>query len=132
VGIQLKSTHLSAAVDVLNIELLVYSATDKFEWMLILNPTVAGTFTYSSLGSDAAINYATGATANTVSGGTALAGGFGTSDNKGSAVFQSIDNALRLGSTISGTADTIVLCIRPVGGSTALTVEGGINIRQFS
>ncbi len=44
-----------------------------------------------------------------------------------------VDSALRLGVKIDGTTlDTIVLCVRPVAGTTGLDVEGSITWRELS
>lgn len=134
VGIRLKSTHLDATIAILNEALQIQTASDRIEWMLIFNPTIAGTFTYSDL-TNSAIQTATGATANTVTGGTILSGGFAeslaaSSGGAGSIISQ-LENALRLGSNIDGTPDEIVLCARPVGGATAVDVEGALFWREL-
>ena len=41
-----------------------------------------------------------------------------------------IDNAILLGSTIAGVVDTIVLCVRPIAGSTNVDVEGSLTWRE--
>lgn len=132
VGIRLKATHLGAAVKIVNIGLAEHVGSKEYEWMLIFNPTVAGTFTYGNE-TNSAIQTATGATANTVTGGTIIDGGFASSAQKGGiTTADEIHNALRLGADIAGTVDSIVLCVRPVGGSTAIDVEGSITWREIS
>ena len=102
---------------------------------MILNPTVSGTFTYADE-SQSAVQIARGATANTVTGGLKLEGGFiESSGNAGGAAGgtgKDILNAVRLGSLIDGTVDTMVLCARPIGGSTGVDIEGAINWRELS
>ena len=83
------------------------------------------------LKTNSAIEAATGATANTVTGGTIITGGFASSAQKGgTTISQSVKNALRLGADISNVVDEIVLCIRPIGGTTALDIEGSITWRE--
>ena len=45
VGIRLKSTHLDTTVRLLNAVMQIQTSPDSAEWLLIFNPTVAGTFT---------------------------------------------------------------------------------------
>ena len=130
-GIQLKTTHRDAVVMVDNILLQLQSANDFAEWVLLFNPTVAGTFTYNAI-TNSAVAAATGATANTVTGGFQLEGGFfsaGQGGVGGSSV-GAVKNALRLGAAIDGTVDSIVLAVRPVAGSSNIDVEGGLSWKE--
>ena len=82
---------------------------------------------------NSAVQIATGATANTVTGGTSIAGGYSQSGVKGGAIGSEIENALRLGVAIDGTTlDEIVLCVRPVAGSTNIDIEGSLEWREES
>ena len=123
IGIRLKPTHLDCAVKLVNQSLLSETA-DDFEWCVVLNPTVAGTFTYSDL-DRSSLQTALGATANTVTGGIQLAGGYGDASLSTS---QELLNSIRLGASISGVPDEIVLCVRPL--SVNLDIQGGITIRE--
>lgn len=108
IGIRLKSTYYD--ITAIPERFSIISLTnDNFRWRLVLNPTVAGTFTYNDL-ADSSIQYATGATANTVTGGTVIDSGYGQSQSVTDRQFLT---ALHLGSTISGVQDTIVLTITP-------------------
>lgn len=130
VGIRLKTTHLDATIDIVNITVTEHVGSKEFEWILFLNPTVAGTFTFGNE-TNSAVQTATGATANTISGGTAIAGGHGSSARQGGASTQeAIHSAIRLGATIAGVADRMVLCVRPIGGSTNIDVEGSLTWRE--
>ena len=131
VGVKLKTTHLGATVKMLAASILETAGSNNYEWMLILNPIVAGTFTYADLDSDASVQIATGATANTVTNGHFITGGHGSSGAKGGAEGSSVDSARWLGAAIDGTRDDIVLCVRPVG-SVSLDIEGGITLRSLS
>lgn len=64
-----------------------------------------------------------------------IAGGFiesggAQSGNSGSGG-RGIENAVLLGSKIDGTMDTIVLCARPIGGSSNVDIEASINWREL-
>ncbi|HEG44640.1 hypothetical protein LCGC14_1021810 [marine sediment metagenome] len=132
VGIRLKATHLGATISLVDVSLTEHQGSKFYEWLLIFNPTVADTFAYSAL-TNSAIETATGATANTVTGGTIITGGFASSAQKGgTSIAQSVQNALRLGADISNVVDEIVLCVRPVGGSTGIDIEGSITWREGS
>jgi len=123
VGIRLKSTELGQVVKLAGISM--FSETnDDFEWLVILNPTVADTFTYSDL-AGSAIQYATGSAANTVTGGTALAGGWSASS---SAVSEIVDSLYYMGSQVDGTQDEVVLCVRPL--ATQADIQGSITIKE--
>lgn len=132
VGIRLKSTHLDASVNIVDISLAEHQGTKEYEWILIFNPTVASTFAYADQ-ANSAVQAATGATANTVTNGTVITGGFASSAQKGgTSVAEAVENALRLGSNIAGTVDEVVLCVRPVGGTSNLDIEGSITWRELT
>lgn len=133
-GIRLKSEYIGASIKILNASIQIQTGSDRLEWKLILNPTVAGTFTYADQ-TNSAVQIAKGATANTVTGGIDITGGFAESGgnqsgNVGSAE-RGIDNALLLGSLIDGTVDSIVLAVRPIGGSADVDVEGSLTWREL-
>jgi hypothetical protein len=127
VGIRLKSTALDSFIRIRDLSILS-ETNDDFEWLLIINPTIAGTFTFSDI-TNSCLQAARGATANTVTGGTILAGGFGT---KGAAieVSEALNNTITLGSTISGIADRIVLCVRPL--SSNADIQGSLSWVEVS
>lgn len=130
VGIRLKSGALDASIELLSVSIAEHQGNNNYEWLLIVNPTVAGTFTYSDV-TNAAVQTAKGATANTVTNGTVIAGGHASSALKGSSDQKSLDSAQRLGAAIDGTVDEIVLCARPIGGSINLDLEAGITWREL-
>jgi hypothetical protein len=133
-GIRLKSGYLGAAIKIIKAALQVQTASHQIEWTLKLNPTVAGTFTYSGL-AQSALEVARGATANTVTGGYDIDGDFlDSASNAGGGAGGKdalVSNAIRLGSLIDGTPDEIVLCARPIGGSTNVDVEGSLTWREL-
>ena len=131
VGMRLKSTHLGASVKLVDVSIVEHQGSKFFEWILLFNPTVADVFTYGDE-ANSAVQIATGSLANTVTGGTAIGGGMASSAQKGgTTVSKALENALRLGATIGGTPDEVVLCVRPVGGSTGLDIEGSILRREL-
>ena len=108
------------------IAMQIQNASKNVEWMWILNPTVAGTFTYNAV-TNSSLEVATGASTNTVTNGTEITGGFieSTSGGGGSGgVSSPIPNAQLLGANIAGTVDTMVLCARCIGGTSAAEIEG--------
>jgi hypothetical protein len=125
IGMRLKSTHLDSIVKLKQFSVLA-ETNDNFEWQILLNPTVAGTFTYSDV-ANSSIQTAKGATANTITGGTILDCGFASS-NTGQLI---PTNTLRyLGSAIDGTPDEIILCVRPL--SSNADIQGTITWKESS
>jgi hypothetical protein len=89
-------------------------SNDNFRWTLSLNPTIAGTFTYSDV-DNSAVQVATGATANTISNlGVEIVGGYAASNI---AIEKEIKSILGLGSTIDGTPDELVLSVMPLSSN---------------
>ena len=133
-GIKLKSAYIGTTIRIINSSIQLHTANHKCEWMLIYNPTVAGTFTYSDQ-TNSAVQVAKGATANTITGGYYITGGFvesgGHQSGNAGSTSRGIENALRLGSLIDGTTDSIVLAIRPIAGSTNVDVEGSLTWREL-
>jgi len=131
-GIRLNASYLDHTVKVLRTTVLM-TAAGVFEWLLIFNPTVAGTFAYSQV-TNTAIDEATGVSTNTVTGGTVIASDYGASTGSGGNASggsgDAIDNALKLGSAINGTQDTIVLCVRAT--TSGRTFLGGLTVKQIS
>lgn len=127
-GIRLKSAYVGCTIDILDLSVLMASA-DNYEWTLVLNPTVAGTFTYSDITNSALQKAVGNGSTNIASGGTVLAGGYGTS--KSEITGDQLKNLLKLGSSISGTTDALVLCIYPLGANN-VSCYGSINYRQFN
>lgn len=114
-GIRLGSNYLDTLVDVLSFTLLAIS-NDSQRWELWLNPTVAGTFTYNAV-SNSSVEIAKGSgSGNTVTttGATLLDSGYISAST--SSRFD-IQSAIRLGATIAGVADEIVLCTTPLSSN---------------
>ena len=124
VGIRLKAAYLDVTVTPVNISVMTLT-NDSFRWQLILNPTVAGTFTYSDL-ANSAVQTATGATANTVTSGIVIGSGY---VSKASDSSSELETALRMGSTIAGVFDTLVLCATPISSNADLI--GSLTFREL-
>lgn len=118
-GFRLKSAFFGATVIPFSVSLVAQTA-DIFEWILKLNPTVASTFTYSDI-TNSALQSATGVTANTVSGGTDLCGGFVYASTTQES---NLTRNLRLGASIAGVADQLVICVRPL--TAGAHIQGGL------
>jgi len=132
-GIKLKAAYLGASVKLISVSTQIQTGAENGEWILKMNPTVAGTFTYANE-TNSAIMTASGATANTVTGGVDITGGFAFSITGGAgsgAMETFITNALRLGAAIDDTVDEIVLCWRPVGGTAGHDVEASMTWREM-
>ncbi len=104
------------------------SSIDAYQWQLIFNPSVAGTFTYNDVAGEPLQKAIGNGTTNIASGGTIVAGGYGTS--KLSADTNALKALKKLGCSISGTMDTLVLCIYPLGNN-ALDAYASVNYRAF-
>jgi hypothetical protein len=131
-GIRLKSEYIGASVKLLATSMQIQSANHKVEWILKLNPTVANTFTYADE-TNSAVQVARGGATNTVTGGIDFDGGFLETQGGGRAGSDAkeLDNAILLGSLIDGTVDELVLCARPIAGSSNVDVEGSLVYREL-
>lgn len=123
-GCRLKADQLGCDFEPTSVSILSLM-NDSFEWLLIYNPTVAGTFTFTDK-PDSCIQIATGDAANpstnTVTGGVVIDRGFGVSDKDTSLPLESL---ISLGAKINGTRDIIVLAVRPL--SSNADIQGALN-----
>jgi len=133
-GLRLQPGKADAEIDVIDYAIHIKTATDVI-YKVILNPTVAGTFTYNNINNsviavakgDAAGNPST----NTVTGGTLLQSGYikaAGGATSGGGAKDNLVNALRLGMSIAGVTDTIVLCVQPLDANA--DVYGAITWRE--
>lgn len=130
IGIRLNSSKVDTLVDVLDYSVLSITADNQLI-QLWLNPTVAGTFTYNSI-TNSSVSVAKGDTsgnpsANTVTGGTLLYSDYISSQQSFNI---SVQNAIRLGMSIDGTLDTIVLTTTPLTSNSDVTAS--IKWRELS
>lgn len=115
-GIRLKAAYLSADVRLEKISMIETSGTNNpFLWKLHLNPTVTAGLTYSDQ-SNSAIQFGRGdadtASNNVITAaGTVLAGGYQARTDATANV--AINTALRMGATIAGVADRLILSGTP-------------------
>jgi len=126
IGLRLKSTHLDNQVKLVDFS-MNSASSDDVEWIIMLNPDVAGTFTFNAV-ANSAVEVAIGSSnTNTVTNGTVLANGYVKAQGNVSRLTSTLRN---LGSTISGTADRIVLCHRPITSNA--TIYSAINWKELS
>lgn len=129
-GIRLKPTHRNIRVEETEFNMIALT-NDDFLWEIHLNPTVAGTFTYADVDETSSFQAASGDTVsnpstNTVTNGILLYSGLGQG---GSISTPYLNSAIRVGSTIDGTMDEIVLSVSPL--SVNLDITATLNLREF-
>lgn len=130
IGIRLKSAQIDQSVDIIDFSVLP-TTNDNQLIQIWLNPTVAGTFTYNAV-SNSSVEVALGdtgggASTTTVTGGTLL-----YSVNASSQVARELQilNSIRLGASLAGVRDTIVLTTRPFTSNS--DVSGTISWRELA
>jgi len=116
-SIRLKSTHLDTSIipDEFSV---ISTTTSSFRWGLYLNPVIAGVDAASWVGlTNSAVEYdVSRTTTNTLSNGTLLTSGYGTST---SSAFAGIVNpSLYLGATPLGVRDELVLAVQNLANQT--------------
>lgn len=129
IGIRLKTTDLGCVVKMESVSVLA-TTNDDFEWLVILNPTVANAVTFGNESSSCvqtAVGNAGNPSNSTLTGGTILDGGY--ADASSGQKFP-LENALRLGVAIDGTRDEIYLGVRPFSANA--DVVGSIQWRELS
>lgn len=130
VSLRLKSgANLAATVSMLRVS-IVNSTNSTFRWGLYLNPTIAGVDAASwvsdnntSLEYDISRN-----NTNKVSGGILLGSGYGS--DSVNMIVSEIGQQVRLGSTIAGVADQLVLAVQTVGVTTAETYLASVTFSE--
>lgn len=119
IAIRLRSGYEGAEVSLATAHVMCTS-TAQYRWSLLLNPTVTGTaFSFTAV-TNSAIEADVARTSGTkVSGGTQLGSGYGQQSSTESAVISvEIPNRIRLGSSIAGVNDVIVLAAQRITGTT--------------
>ncbi len=126
IGVRSKPDRLGTIVQ-FTAATILSSTADDVEWLAVLNPTVAGTFTFADLDANSAAQVATGdvAGSNTVTGGTIIGGGY-FSRNTG--IRAPLDPIRYLGAAIDGTQEEIVLAVR--GITSGLDAVGSVTWRE--
>ncbi|MBT6051151.1 MAG: hypothetical protein HOG49_30495, partial [Candidatus Scalindua sp.] len=115
-GMRLKATQLGISVLIEAISALATTQNDQAHWDLVLNPNIAGTFTYVDQ-TNSAVQIATGAAENTITNGTQIDGGYFSTV---APISLEAENAIRLGSKIDGTPDEIVAVVTPITNNIAV------------
>lgn len=122
VGVRLRSDQTST-LEVSGVSIFTTAGNDDFNWFLLINPTITGTFAYTDL-PNTRYQYAIGGDNTEIalgSKGYILAEGFGRGDR---ALSSNVINKFTLGKAINGTADQLVLAIGNNSGG-GVTVRGG-------
>lgn len=124
-GMRLDSTKLMQSfVEPIDISILSTS-NDNYRWELVLNPTFAAAPTYSSVTNSAVETYTNAAAPTTITGGYVLASGYAL---KSQAINVNPEILRKLGVSINGTADQLVLAITPL--SAAMTCFASITRKE--
>jgi len=117
-AMRLKPTHLGATVRPVEVNVICTSTAD-WRWALLLNPDFTGTtLSYSGVANSAVDACTTAGNGTTVSGGSLLASGYGSSSPQVSGLANIATQDVPLGSTIAGVADQLVLAVQRVSGTT--------------
>lgn len=125
-ALRLKANHVDTSLDILVFSILG-TTPDNFLWELLLNPTVTGLVDgdfSSEIGE--AVEIATGGTSRPITDkGNIIDNGYVSQKDQSR---NTIENAIRLGMSISGLRDVFVLSITPLSNN--LTVFPAITIRE--
>ena len=126
---RLRSGYAGSIVTPLGGWMTTSAASISYRWALLLNPTFTGGIpSYSSIASTSSgLESATPANTITVSGGTVLASGVGSTTQP--AVIPPLQSDWRPGGTSGGTADQVVLAVQNIVAA-ANTFFGGANVRE--
>lgn len=125
-AMRLKTGYIGTTVDILDVSLITTS-NDNYEWRLILNPSGLNSLSYSGI-NNSSIEFAIPASQTHISGGYVMAGGYAQAKTDIQA--ESLKSLLKLGSSITGRRDELVLACYPLGASNSV-VYGGLNFREF-
>lgn len=135
-AIRRKAAHVGGHSTIINVGFLIETASETLEWLLVHNPTVAGAALSFTDETNSGFQRAVGITANKVTLGATsliLGGGYITSGSGGgaaSSISIPIHSTLSLGAKIDFTQDILALCIRPVGGVSAATLDASITMQM--
>lgn len=128
IALRLTAGEVDQQIDVTSISML-NATTDDFEWQIVLNPTVSG-LSYSAVANSTIEAAVVSGSAPTVTGGTPIAGGFVKSSGNAGDISANILNAWRLGSSIAGVSDVLVVCCRPLSANA--DIDAAIGWRELS
>ena len=130
IGIRLKATYKDVTVRPEYFS-MISETPDGFRWSIQLNPTIDDIFNYSDV-LNSAIQKAIGVTANDITAeGLVIDSGYVPPGSvaSGAEISRKIITALRLGATIAGVQDTLVLAVTPLGANAE--IQASLTIREL-
>lgn len=130
IAIRLKSAQQFATVNPKNLS-VICTSTSAYRWALLLNPTITGTgLSFTSL-ANSAIEYDVSRTnTSKVAAGTGTQVQSGYAQNQGdSNVAAILESNIRLGASIAGVSDILVLAVQRINGTTE-TFFGSLGWRE--
>ena len=125
-GIKLKSAYNDVTV-LPEFVSMINEANDDFRWTLQLNPTLSASLTYADVPNSAVQEAMGDGTITVTTEGLKVGGGYASIDTL-SANAQ-LETALKLGETIAGVQDELVLCCTPL--SNGAIIQASINFREL-
>lgn len=131
VGIRLKPNNLGGIVKLSDVSVANANSQD-FEWLLVFNPTLGSTPTWTNLANSVvqtSVGEASDPSTTTVTNGTVIYGGYVKSSNSSGSASLALDTAQQLGSAIDGTPDEVWLCARPLAANADM--YGAIEIKEI-
>jgi hypothetical protein len=130
IGVKLKSTYKDVTITPEHFT-MISETNDGFRWSVCFNPTVGGSFTYADV-ANSAIQRALGATVNVISDeGIVIDSGYvpAGAAQSGTQIEKVLNTALKLGVTIGGTLDEIVLAVMPLTADA--DIHGSLAVREL-
>ena len=127
IGLRLKAGALGCRVDLEFFSALGIT-NDNFEWQILVDPTITGTFAYASLNANSCVEVAYGTATNpgpTVTNGTVIRAGYVKQQSSADPVLKDIP--IRLGADIAGVPNSCVLAIRPLSVNLDVHVAWNFN-----
>jgi hypothetical protein len=127
ISIRLKDAYKDVTVVPESINVMI-ATNDRYRWSLHINPTFAVAPTWTSL-TNSAVEYAIGVGGADLltNDGIVEASGYASSSSRESS--EGLNTALRIGSDIGGTKDTLVLAITPLTSN--MSSYGALNFREL-
>lgn len=128
ISIRLDNNKPGATVTPTSLDVLCTTNNTQFKWALILNPTIGGSdaAVWTPITNSAVQYDVTRTTSNTITGGTIIASGYGTTAQL---VSQDFNTILSLGLDLANISDQLVLVAQTTTGSAAFL--GQIGWREF-
>lgn len=123
-GLRLNPSKLGAA-ELVSVSITSSTANDLGHWMVVRDPMVSGTFSYSDE-TNSIVQIAEGTSANTMSGGTQIDGGFFQTTSPRT---ETLKTASQFGSKIDGTPVPIIVSLIPITNN--ITVGVSVEWREL-